>query len=103
MMSKRLELHEKLCSILGSRHVYFQPPESVKMVYPAIIYSFDTTDNTFANNNVYKQKQGYKVTIADKNPESEISEIISKLPTARMVTPPYVSDNINHFVYHIFY
>ena len=37
-MKTRYELHEFLCEILGSRNVYFQPPESVKMKYPAIVY-----------------------------------------------------------------
>lgn len=38
-MGTRLELQNKLEELLGSRHVYFQPPESVKMEYPAIKYS----------------------------------------------------------------
>ena len=32
-MDRRLKLHEELCDILGSRNVYFQPPETVKMKY----------------------------------------------------------------------
>ena len=41
-MGTRLELQNKLEELLGSRHVYFQPPESVKMEYPAIKYSMTT-------------------------------------------------------------
>ena len=37
-MTRRNELHEKFCDLLGSRNVYFQPPESVRLVYPCIIY-----------------------------------------------------------------
>ena len=38
-MKTRLELQNKLEELLGFRHVYYQPPESVKMEYPAIRYS----------------------------------------------------------------
>ena len=43
---RRLELHEILCTILGSRNVYFQPPESIKMNYPAIVYGLDDMQTT---------------------------------------------------------
>ena len=38
-MASRLELQTKFENILGSRNVYFQPPASVQMRYPAIVYS----------------------------------------------------------------
>ena len=59
-MSNRLELHEILCEVLGSRNTYFQPPESIKMNYPAIVYSRNNIDNTFADNDVYMQSYSYK-------------------------------------------
>jgi len=37
MPDRRLKLHEILCGILNTRNAYFQPPESVKMNYPAIV------------------------------------------------------------------
>lgn len=54
-MGSRLELQSELEKILGSRNVYFQPPASVKIKYPAIVYSRKSIDNNFANNTVYKQ------------------------------------------------
>ena len=41
-MRDRLDLHECLCKILNSNNVYFQPPENVRMNYPAIVYSLGT-------------------------------------------------------------
>ena len=41
IMGTRIELQLKLEEILGSRHVYFQPPASIKMTYPAIVYELD--------------------------------------------------------------
>lgn len=52
MIDRRIKFHGLLCEILscpieGERcRCYFQPPESVKMSYPAIVYSLDDIDKT---------------------------------------------------------
>ena len=38
-MASRLNLQDKLEEVLGSKQVYFQPPESLKLKYPCIVYS----------------------------------------------------------------
>lgn len=101
-MDSRLELHEILCDILGSRHVYFQPPSSVKMVYPAIVYSRNSISNDFANDLVYKQSLGYTVTVIDEDPDSDVVEKISRLPMCRF-DRHFTSDNLNHDVFTIYY
>lgn len=94
-MANRLDLHEILCDILGTRNVYYQPPESVKMTYPAIVYSRNRIENTFANDNVYSQNHSYQVTVIDKDPDSEIVERVSKLPLCSF-DRHFISDNLNH-------
>lgn len=101
-MHSRSDLHEVLCTALGSRHVYFQPPASVKMEYPAIVYERRDIVNDFADNNVYKQGHSYQVTVIDKNPDSEIVNKISKLPTCKF-DRHFASENLNHDVFRIFY
>lgn len=101
-MGSRLELHEILCEILGSRNVYYQPPESVKMRYPAIVYSRDNIRNTFANNAVYTQKRSYQITVIDKDPDSEIVERVSRLPMCSF-NRHFKSDNLNHDVFILHY
>ena len=54
-MPSRLNLQTTLETILGSRNVYFQPPESVKLKYPAIVYSRNDIMNQFADDGVYSQ------------------------------------------------
>ena len=99
---RRLELHELLAELLGSRNVYYQPPESVRMKYPAIKYSRDDIQNTFANNSVYMQQYAYEITVIDEDPDSEIVDKISKLPTARFERH-YTSDDLNHDIYKIIF
>lgn len=101
-MRHRLELHEILCKVLGSRKVYFQPPESVKMEYPAIVYSRDDIENTFAENSVYKQDHQYQIIVIDKDPDSKIVDTVSGLPMCRFVRH-YEVDNLNHDVFSIYY
>lgn len=99
---KRLELHGILCNILGSDHVYFQPPESVKMVYPAIVYQLNDIDNAHADNSVYKQDFSYTVTAITKNPDSDLPIKLSQLPRCRY-DRHYMSNNLNHYIYEIYY
>lgn len=101
-MNRREELHEILCEALGSRNVYFQPPESIKMKYPAIVYSRDDIDNSFANDSVYMQSLAYSVTVIDSDPDSEIVDKISKLPRCQY-DRHYKADNLNHDIFTIYY
>ena len=101
-MRHRLEFHEILCKLLGTRHVYFQPPENVRMEYPAIKYSRNDIENTFAENSVYKQDHEYEVVVIDKDPDSEIVTAVSKLPMCRFVQH-YEADGLNHDVFTIYY
>lgn len=101
-MNRRLELHEILCEVLGTRQVYFQPPESIKMKYPAIVYSRSDIPTEFANNNPYIQSQAYEVIVIDPNPDSAIVEKISQLPKCRF-DRHYASDNLNHDVFTLIY
>lgn len=101
-MNRRLELHEKLVEILGSRNVYFQPPASIKMKYPAIVYERNDIVNRHANNKVYNQRMAYTVTLIDSNPDSETVVKLSQLPMCRF-DRHFESDNLNHDVYTLHY
>lgn len=101
-MASRLELHEVLCEVLGSRNVYFQPPVNVSMKYPAIVYSRSDIENTFANNLVYNQVYSYEITVIDRDPDSEIVHKVSKLPMIRF-NRHFISDNLNHDVFTLSY
>lgn len=102
-MASRHKLHDEFVKILGTdERVYFQPPESLKMSYPAIRYTLNSIDNTFADDSVYKQENSYKVVVIDKNPDSEIAKIVSRLPRCRF-NIFYAKDNLNHFVFNIVY
>lgn len=101
-MDKRPNLHTQLVNLLGSRNVYFQPPPSVQMHYPAIVYSRSDIDTKYANNAVYINDVAYQIIVIDNDPDSEIVMRVANLPKCRF-DRHYVSDNLNHDVFTIYY
>lgn len=101
-MSNRLKLHDILKNVLGSNNVYFQPPESVKINYPCIIYKRTSADTSFANNQPYINKRRYQITVIDANPDSLIPEKIKLLPMC-VYDRHYTSNNLNHDIFNIYF
>lgn len=108
MSDRRLQLHDILCGILSCPNhgkgcrAYYQPPESVKMEYPAIVYALDDIENTFANDGVYLSGRKYSVTVIDYDPDSPLIGKVAALPTCRF-NRPYTKDNLNHYVFELFF
>lgn len=101
-MRTRLELHEILCTILGSRNVYFQPSKKATMKYPAIVYSRCNIDNRHANDRVYRSQNQYQITVIDANPDSPTIDAVNQLQSADFVRT-YISDNLNHTVFQLYF
>lgn len=99
-MGKRIELQALLKKMVPN--VYYQPPASVKMNYPAIVYSRKNIENTFANDSVYKQDHAYELIVIDRDPDSVIVDKISRLPTCSF-DRHYTADNLNHDVFTLYY
>ncbi len=97
-MGSRLDLQNLLEFILGSRNVYYQPPESIKIKYPAIVYRRNDIDNNFADDIVYMQNHTYQIIVIDADPDSEIVDRVSRLPMCRY-DRHYTSDNLNHDIF----
>ena len=101
-MARRIDLHNMLVDLLGSTNVYFQPPETVKLQYPCIIYHRTTNDTKFANSKPYSIARKYFVLAIDANPDSEIPDKISALPKCKAGTF-YTANNLNHYPFTIYY
>lgn len=101
-MVKREALHRNLVSILGSNNVYFQPPETLKIKYPCIVYSLSSDITKHADDKKYLNKNRYTITIIDKNPDSEFPNLLKELDYCSF-DRFFVSDNLNHFVFDLYY
>lgn len=101
-MASRLELQIKLEEILGSKEVYFDPPESVKMTYPAIVYARSTVRTRFANNGAYKNDISYTITVIDPDPDGEIALRMAENFRCRY-DRHFVVDNLHHDTYTLYW
>ena len=101
-MASRLDLQDKLEELNENRNVYFQPPSNIKMNYPAIKYEIDRIDTKFANDSSYIRNKRYTITVISKNAKPEIIDKLLDLPMCTF-DRGYVSDNLNHFVFTIYW
>lgn len=101
-MGNRLELHNLLKDLLGNDHVYYQCPESLKLEYPAIIYSKSRIDKRHANDSAYSMNTRYELIVVDRRPDNPVIEKLLALPYCSY-DRPYKSDNLNHDVLTIYY
>ena len=102
-MASRLQLHEEFCNILGSRNVYYNPPESVKMEYDAIRYSKSAPDIKRANDKAYAVVNRYDGVVMTYDPDSEIPSELLKHFSMCSLGSGYVVNNLNHFPFTIYY
>ena len=100
-MASRLELHALLKAILPD--VYYQPPESLKLKYPCIVYSLNRIDPQYADNDVYSKARSYQIILIHKNPDNTEVDAIADLPRCRMDRAPYVSNNLYHYPFTIYF
>lgn len=102
-MDNRLLLHEELKELLGENSIYFQPPASVKINYPCVIYNIGNGEARYADNKVYNFTHRYDVTFIYKKPTTSIiEEVLSKFQMCSL-SKVYVSDNLNHYAFTIYY
>lgn len=97
MSMSRLEIQDALEQIV--KNVYFQPPASVRIKYPAIIYKLNNIDQRFADDRTYNKDRSYMLTLVHNDPDNEIvDKLVWAFPKIRF-DRAYVSDNLYHYVY----
>ena len=101
-MASRVELQYKLEDLLGSRQVYYQPPETIKMEYPAIVSSNNRIDSTSADDASYLIRKQYEIIVISKSPDNPVIDKILQLPMCTF-NRHYKSDNLNHDVFTLYF
>lgn len=101
-MGSRLSLQGILEELLGSDHVYFQPPEDLKMTYPAIVYNLDDYYTLHADNQVYHKKRKYQVTAIYRNPDDDLPDKLADLVLCNFQRQ-FISENLIHDVYNLYF
>lgn len=101
-MASRLDLQSKLEVLLGNRNVYYQPPASLKMKYPAIRYDKSNISSRYANDAKYSNFTQYELIVIDNHPDNEVINKILELPLTSYERH-YTADNLHHDVITIYY
>lgn len=102
-MPSRLDLHEKLCEILGTKFVYYNPPETVRLQYPCIVYSKSKPSVIKANNKNYKMNNQYLLTVISSEPDCEIADTLVNNFDYCSIDRNFVSDNLYHDILTLYY
>ena len=103
MVNKRLYLQDELEALMGPQHVYFQPPASVHLAYPCVIYNLQAGDMKHADDSVYAYTNRYELMFIYRKPNMEIVEKVMRTFPMCSISRIYVADNLYHYVFNLYY
>lgn len=101
MAKTRIELQEALEDFLGSRNVYYQPPESIKLKYPCILYDKSRVQQVYADNVTYLKHKNYELTLIYRDADSTLPDDILDYFQGISFDRSYKADNLYHETYTI--
>jgi len=102
MARRRTELQNLLEETLRSQNVYFQPPPNLQLKYPCIVYSRDRNWDIWADDKKYLFYKGYSMIYITKTPDDPRVDRLELLPMCSF-DRYYVSDNLNHYAFTIYF
>lgn len=94
-MERRPNLQTMLEELFESDEVYYNPPESMRIAHPAIVYRLSKIDKKSADNRAYLLKPCYEITVIDPLPDNPVIKKLLALPYCTYETG-YVSDGLHH-------
>lgn len=101
MAKNRIELHHQLEQSFGVK-AYYQPPESMKLTYPCVVYSFETFNTRNANNMPFVINERYKVSYLHKNVDDSRCKAVLRDFDKITHTQHYVTNGVYNDIYYIY-
>ena len=101
-MDKRISLQVELERLAG-RNVYFQPPASVQLVYPCVIYNLSAGYTKHADDSVYTYTNRFELIFIYRKPNIEIIEQVLRTFPMCSVSRVYIADNLYHYAFNLYY
>jgi hypothetical protein len=102
-MGTRLQLQTLLEGLLpAGKKAWFQPPASVELTYPTIIYSHDDNYVIHSNNFPYAIEKRYQVTVIDEDPDSQLVDKLAAFPKCAM-SRKFTADELNHTIFDLYF
>lgn len=101
-MASRLQLQKELEN-LGIPNVYFQPPENVKLKYPACIYHLSQIRSSYAADMPHSVKVRYNLLYITKDPDDVMIEKLAWAFSTMSHGHSYVHDGLYHHSFDLYY
>ena len=102
-MKSTLDFQNELKSLLGSDHVYFQPPTNLRMQYPCFVVARRNTKQLNADNKAYLFDKCYTVTyISYEDDPDMIDTMVHHFKMCRY-DRPFINDNLHHDVFEVYW
>ena len=102
MKNSRLAIQDKLEKILGSKNVYFQPPDKSMLKYPCIVYSLNDVPTKHADDKKYISNYQYSITLIDYDPDNDFVDKLMKLKYIKF-SKHFSTQGLNHYVFTLNY
>lgn len=102
MARSRLDFHQKLESVLGSKNLYFQPPMNLVMQYPCIRYTYAKDASAQADNKNYIRHREYQVVYISRSASLDMVDKLLELPMSS-VARTWTVDGLHHTAIDIYY
>lgn len=101
-MASRADLNDTLEKLLGNENVYYDPPESVNMRYPAIRYTLENYNVKHANNTKYTLNPAYQLILIDRDPDSKyVNDLYTQYLYISLVRK-YTANGLHHWVFRLY-
>lgn len=95
------DLHDVLKNLMPGIPIYFQPPESIRMQYPCLIYTIDGTNSVHADNIKYADTRIYQLILVQRQPDTYLLDVVNSLQmcehTGRLVVGGLYQDQFRLF------
>lgn len=105
-LNRRITFDKKLRQILQDNgldvNIYFEPPRSISVKTPNILYKLDRSKPIYGDNKAYVDIAEYTVIFRTKEPCCIIHNDLLKLGQSSFVSK-YTKDGLNHYQYKIYY
>lgn len=102
-MASRLDLQSKLEEFMNGGMVKFQPPPSVQLTYPCIIFSYAGGRTEFSDNSPYMYTQRYTITIITRDANSNLPDKFAMSFKMCVYDRPYIADGLYHHVFTLYF
>lgn len=96
----RMKIQEMLKKHLGIKNLYFDPPRSIQMKFPCVVYDMENPVIQYADDRPYQFSYRWNITIIDRDGTK------GEYYLRKMLELPYcsfdrkfVTDNLYHFIF----